>query len=188
MDFSNFDPQSPKLIKPKKIGDERGFFSRLYCEELFKAAGIINPIVQINSSYSQKAGTIRGLHFQMAPWSEEKIIKVINGAILDIIIDLRPNSKTYKKSFEFNLSRENYDTLYVPKGFAHGFQTLVSNTEVIYLVTQKYSPNFEKGIRFDDPAFNLKWSLEPFDISDKDKAWPNFDPITLNLEALECYA
>ncbi|MBS3943900.1 MAG: dTDP-4-dehydrorhamnose 3,5-epimerase, partial [Melioribacter sp.] len=160
----------------EKRGDDRGFFARAFCIKEFEMNGLCHNIVQINNSLSKDAGTLRGMHYQLAPKSEDKIVRCISGRLYDVIIDLRPESKTFKNWFGVELSAENRLSLYVPKGFAHGFITLEENTEAFYLVTEFYSPENERGIRYNDPEFNIKWPIEPKVISDKDLNHPDFNP------------
>lgn len=163
------------VIELEKRGDDRGFFARAFCIKEFESNGLNQNIVQINNSLSKDAGTLRGMHYQLNPKSEDKIVRCIKGSLYDVIIDLRPESPTYKKWFGTELSAENRLSLYVPKGFAHGFITLEENTEAFYLVTEYYSPEHERGIRYNDPEFNIKWPIEPKLISDKDLNHPDFN-------------
>jgi dTDP-4-dehydrorhamnose 3,5-epimerase len=162
------------LIDIEKRGDQRGFFARAWCQKEFKAHGLTPRVVQANISLSRWKGTLRGMHYQVAPYAEAKSLRCIRGAIYDVIIDLRPDSPTYMQWLEVELTSENHRMLYVPEGFAHGFQTLVDNTEVTYLVSQFYTPEAEGGVRYDDPAFGVEWPLEVQVISDKDKSWPDY--------------
>ncbi|HOI30945.1 MAG TPA: dTDP-4-dehydrorhamnose 3,5-epimerase [Melioribacteraceae bacterium] len=163
------------VIELEKRGDDRGFFARAFCVKEFESNGLNRNIVQINNSLSKDTGTLRGMHYQLAPKSEDKIVRCISGRLYDVIIDLRPESKTFKNWFGVELSAENRLSLYVPKGFAHGFITLEENTEAFYLVTEFYSPEHERGIRYNDPEFNIKWPIEPKIISDKDLNHPDFN-------------
>ena len=164
------------VIELEKRGDERGFFARAFCIKEFESIGLSHNLVQINNSLSKDTGTLRGMHYQLATKSEDKIVRCIKGKLYDVIIDLRPNSSTFKKWFGAELSAENRLSLYVPKGFAHGFITMEDNTETFYLVTEFYSPENERGIRYNDPEFNIKWPIEPKVISDKDLNHPDFNP------------
>jgi dTDP-4-dehydrorhamnose 3,5-epimerase len=166
------------VIELEKRGDERGWFARAFCTREFQAHGLNHQIVQANNSFSAVKGTLRGMHYQLAPKAEDKIFRCIRGGIFDAIIDLRPESPTYLKSFTIELNAENRLALYIPKGFAHGFMTLVENTEVFYFVTEFYSPEHERGIRYNDPKFGIRWPLEPAVISDKDRNLKDFDPGT----------
>ena len=162
------------LVELQRRGDDRGFFARTFCADEFAAAGLPTGFVQQNTSYSALKGTLRGMHFQRAPHGEDKLIRCLRGAIVDIIIDMRPDSPTYKNWQAFDLNEDNKHQLLVPKGFAHGFQTLTDHVEVTYLVSHRYTPNAEGGIRWNDPAFGIDWPLEPTEMSDKDKDWPLF--------------
>src|SRR4030066_2028723 len=162
------------LIEIEKRSDQRGFFARMWCRKEFEKHGLVSHVVQTNISYNSKKGTIRGLHFQIDPYQETKLVRCTRGAIYDVIIDLRPDSPTYGEGTGVELSADNYMMLYVPENFAHGFQTLADNTEVIYQVTEFYTPGSERGLRYDDPAFGIVWPLPASIISDKDKSWPAF--------------
>ncbi len=163
------------IIDLEKKEDERGFFARAFCRNEYSELNLSYNILQINNSLSRKRGTLRGMHFQIAPKSEDKIVRCIKGAIYDIIIDLRPSSSTFCKWFGIELNEENRKTLYVPKGFAHGNISLLDNSELLYLVTEYYSFEHERGIRWNDPFFKLKWPIKPTEISVKDKNYYNFD-------------
>jgi dTDP-4-dehydrorhamnose 3,5-epimerase len=162
------------VIEIKKLEDVRGFFSRVWCKNELEAYGLISDIVQINTSYSKKRGTLRGMHYQVEPNQENKIIRCTKGAIYDVIIDLRPKSPTYKKWLGIELTAENYKMLYVPEDFAHGFQTLEDDTEVVYQVSQFYSPQSEQGVRYNDSAFGIRWPIDVRVITDKDKNWADY--------------
>jgi dTDP-4-dehydrorhamnose 3,5-epimerase len=162
------------LVTLEPRGDDRGSFARSFCTAEFAAHGLETSYIQQNVSRSAKKGTLRGMHFQSAPYGEDKLIRCLRGAIVDIIIDLRPDSPTFRKWEAFELNDENKRQLLVPKGFGHGFQTVSDHVEVTYLVTAKYTPSAESGVRWNDPAFGIKWPLEPTDMSDKDRNWPDF--------------
>lgn len=161
-------------LEIKKLEDERGFFGRSWCANEMKDHGLKSNLCQANTSFSSKKGTLRGMHFQVNPYQETKLIRCTRGAILDVIIDLRPDSTTFRQWIGVELTQDNYKMLYVPEDFAHGFITLQDNTEVTYLVTQFYTPGAEKGIRWNDPFFNIQWPFEPTVISEKDKLHPNY--------------
>ncbi|MHC4488048.1 MAG: dTDP-4-dehydrorhamnose 3,5-epimerase [Planctomycetota bacterium] len=162
-------------IEIEKITDNRGFFARKWCKKEFETKGLNTHFVQANMSYNKKNGTIRGMHYQVAPCEEVKIIRCTKGAIYDVIIDLRLHSSTYKKWIGVELTEDNYRMLYVPEGFAHGFQTLTDDTQVFYQVSQYYSPECEKGVRWDDPAFKIEWpETKERIISDKDQMWSDY--------------
>ncbi|MGA2801871.1 MAG: dTDP-4-dehydrorhamnose 3,5-epimerase [Verrucomicrobiota bacterium] len=164
------------VIELEKRSDDRGFFARFFCEREYQQHGLNRHIVQINNSLSRFKGTLRGMHYQLAPRAEDKVIRCLRGALFDAIIDLRPQSPTFLKHFTIELTAENRTMLYVPKGFAHGFITLEENTEMFYLVTEFYSPEHERGIRYNDPRFGIHWPMEPVVISDKDRNQPDFNP------------
>lgn len=163
-------------IELEKRGDSRGFFARFFCEDEFAAAGLEGSFRQINNSLTGRKGTLRGMHYQLAPSAEVKVVRCISGALYDVILDLRPQSPTFGKWFGATLSAENRLMMYCPRGFAHGFITLEENTEAFYLVSDPYAPQLERGVRYNDPAFNIEWPLEPLEVSEKDRAWPDFDP------------
>lgn len=162
------------VIEIQKREDERGFFGRTFCQREFEEAGLNVHVAQANVSYNRQKGTLRGMHFQASPFGEAKLVRCTRGAIYDVIIDVRPSSPTYRKWFGIELTESNYTMLYVPENFAHGFQTLTDGTEVVYQVSQFYTPGAEQGIRYDDPAFGISWPLEVRTISDKDRTWPDF--------------
>jgi dTDP-4-dehydrorhamnose 3,5-epimerase len=163
-------------IELEKRGDDRGFFARFFCQREFEAAGIPMPIVQINNSLSAMAGTLRGMHYQLPPAAEIKVVRCIRGALYDVIIDLRPDSPTFAQWFGAELTAENRLMMYAPQGFAHGFITLTDDTEAFYLTNAFYAPQEERGIRFDDPRFAVVWPRAPVDVSPKDRDWPDFNP------------
>lgn len=144
-------------VEPHK--DERGIFARTYCSNEYKALGVDGNFVQQNISWNPCVGTLRGLHYQLAPYEEEKLVRVTRGAIYDVVVDLRKDSETYGKWFGAELSAVNHRQLYIPKGFAHGFQTLESGTEVFYQMTEFFKPSAARGIRWDDPFLNIKWPV-----------------------------
>ncbi|MBZ9795685.1 dTDP-4-dehydrorhamnose 3,5-epimerase [Mesorhizobium sp. ES1-4] len=161
-------------IVPKRHGDARGFFMETYNAERFSQAGIDLTFVQDNHSYSAAAGVLRGLHYQLAPRAQDKLLRVIRGGILDVAVDIRRGSETFGKWVALEVSAEKGNQILVPKGFAHGFVTLVPDTEVLYKVTDTYSPEHDRSIRFDDPAIGIAWpSLAGgFQLSDKDLKAP----------------
>jgi dTDP-4-dehydrorhamnose 3,5-epimerase len=165
------------IIEIEKIGDERGFFARVWCQNEFEARGLNSCWVQANLAFSKKRGTLRGLHYQIAPYEEAKLMRCIRGAMYDVIVDLRQDSPTYKQWLGVELTEDNRRMLYVPEGFAHGYQTLVDDTEVFYPVSQFYTPGAERGMRWDDPAFAVEWPVtENLTVSEKDKSWPEYLP------------
>jgi dTDP-4-dehydrorhamnose 3,5-epimerase len=169
--FSPTTLKDAMLIDIEKRGDDRGYFARTMCRDEFAAHGLVSDFVQANHSYNRTRGTLRGMHFQRAPHEEVKLVRCVRGAILDVIIDLRPASPTYRKWEGFELSAENGRLLYVPGGFAHGFQTLVDDVDVTYQVSHPYTPTAEGGVRYDDPAFGIEWPEPVTVISPKDASW-----------------
>jgi dTDP-4-dehydrorhamnose 3,5-epimerase len=162
------------LIRPERHHDERGFFARTWCADQAVAHGLNPRVVQCNVSYTERAGTVRGLHYQAAPWAEAKLVRCTRGAIHDVIIDLRPDSATYLRHTAVELSAENGDLLYVPEGFAHGFQTVTDGVEVSYQMSQVHAPAYARGIRWDDPMFGIAWPRPVTDISPRDRRFPDF--------------
>ncbi|WP_316195042.1 MULTISPECIES: dTDP-4-dehydrorhamnose 3,5-epimerase [unclassified Bradyrhizobium] len=163
-------------IELEKRGDDRGFFARFFCQQEFAEAGLPMAVVQINNSLTAKAGTLRGMHYQLPPAAEIKVVRCIKGALFDAIIDLRPDSPTHGRWYGTELTAENRRMLLVPRGFAHGFLTLADDTEALYLVSATYAPDHERGVRFDDPHFGVQWPMLPVEMSPKDRNWPDFDP------------
>jgi dTDP-4-dehydrorhamnose 3,5-epimerase len=164
--------------------DPRGFFARLFCRDEFTRAGIEPHYPQINTSFTARRGTLRGLHYQLPPAAETKVVRCLTGALLDVIVDLRPDSPSFLRSHTVTLSAENRTMLLVPRGFAHGFLTLTDAVEVLYLVSARYAPERERGLRWNDSALAIVWPSEPLDLSAKDAAWPDLDPDFHGLEAL----
>jgi dTDP-4-dehydrorhamnose 3,5-epimerase len=163
------------VIDMERLEDDRGFFSRSFCRHEFVNRGLNPEIAQCSISFNRKASTLRGMHYQASPHAEDKIIRCTRGRLYDVIIDLRPDSPTYKKWLALELTGENRLMLYVPKGFAHGFQTLIDNTEVIYQMSEFYHPESACGIRWNDPAFGIRWpEKDRVVISDRDRNWPNY--------------
>jgi dTDP-4-dehydrorhamnose 3,5-epimerase len=163
------------LIDLERIEDSRGFFARSWDELEFAQHDLETRIAQCNTSYNERKGTLRGMHFQRAPHEEVKLIRCLRGALYDVIIDLRADSPTFKRWIGVELSGDNRRMLYVPRGFGHGFQTLADDTETFYMVSDFYTPGAESGVRWDDPAFGIEWPLgEPTEISEKDASWPGF--------------
>ena len=176
MIFTEMGIRGVFTIEIEKKTDDRGFFARSWCKKEFEKQDLNPRIVQVNMSFNKKKGTLRGMHYQATPYEEVKIIRCIRGAIYDVIVDLRVQSPTHKKWFGVELTKDNYKMLYVPVGCAHGFQTLKDNTEVFYQVSQYYSPKHERGVRWNDPAFNIKWpEAQKRIISQKDMNWPDYN-------------
>lgn len=161
------------LIEIAKIGDERGFFGRSWCKKEMQQAGLETDIAQINTSFSRTKGTLRGLHFQVAPHQEGKLIRCTRGAVYDVIVDLRPESATFCQWFGAELTADNHVALYSPKGFAQGFMTLTDDAEITYFASDFYAPGKDRGVRWNDPRLGIRWPGEPVVISDKDKNWPD---------------
>ncbi len=162
------------IIEPERTRDSRGFFARTFCEREFSAHGLHNHFVQHSTSYTPTKASLRGMHFQRAPHSEVKVVRCLRGTVFDVIVDLRADSSTFCSWRGFELSAENGRQLYIPEGFAHGFQTLTNAVEVGYLISEFYTPSAAAGVRFDDPAFSISWPLPVTVISEKDKTWPAF--------------
>lgn len=160
------------LIEPEYKEDERGFFARVLCKKEFNEHVLISDFVQCNISFNHSKGTLRGIHYQISPYEEVKIVRCTMGIIYDVIIDLRPNSRSYKMWFSTELSSENRMMIYIPEGFAHGFLTLTDNTEVYYQMSEYYMPGYDCGIRWNDPEFNIKWISDVAVISEKDSKYP----------------
>jgi dTDP-4-dehydrorhamnose 3,5-epimerase len=172
------------LIELERLGDARGFFARFFCEHEFERTGLATRFVQINNSLSYKKGTLRGMHYQLSPQAEVKLVRCIRGSLFDVILDIRPDSPTFGKWYGAELNDENRLMMYVPRGFAHAILTLIQNTEALYLVSDFYSPESERGVRWDDPKFSIEWPIAPIEISPKDRGWPNFDPELHGIERL----
>lgn len=168
------------LIEPDVFLDSRGFFMESYHEGKFRAAGLEVTFVQDNHSLSVEAGVIRGLHYQLNPKAQAKLVRVVAGAIYDVVVDLRRNSPTFGRWQGFILTADNKRQLFVPKGFAHGFCTLVPNTEVVYKVDEFYSPEHDRGIRWDDPELGIDWPTSRPILSDKDRKLPLLRDAELN--------
>ena len=149
------------IVEMEPIGDNRGFFARAWCQKEFEAQGLISGFVQNNITFSSTRGTLRGLHYQVAPHEEPKLVRCTRGAIYDVIVDLQPESPTYKQWLGVELTAENRKMIYIPGGFAHGYQILMDDTEVFYQVGEFYAPEYERGFRWDDAAFAIEWPITP---------------------------
>ncbi len=177
MRFTETELKDAFVLDLERRADERGFFARAFCEKEFAEHRLETRFVQCNISFNERKGTLRGLHYQVAPHVETKLVRCFRGAIYDVIIDLRPDSPTYRRWLGVELSEDDRRMLYVPEGFAHGYQTLADATEAFYHVSAFYAPGEERGVRWNDPAFEIEWpEPEPTVISDKDATWPNFAP------------
>jgi dTDP-4-dehydrorhamnose 3,5-epimerase len=159
------------IVEPEPHKDNRGLFARTFCAREFQNHGLTSAFVQCNSSWNARKGTVRGLHYQISPSSEAKLVRCTAGALWDVIVDLRPDSPTYLQHFGVELSSTNRRALYIPEMFAHGFQTLEDGTEVFYQMSDFYTPELARGLRYDDPKLAIKWPLAAVCISDKDQTW-----------------
>lgn len=184
MTFSETRLKGAFVIEPEKVEDERGFFARTWCRKEFKEHGLNPSLAQCNVSFNTRKGTLRGMHYQAKPFEEAKLIRCTAGAVYDVIIDLRPGSSTYCQWLGIELAARlsgqniqaaaNPKMLYVPEGFAHGFQTLADETEVFYQMSELYMPDCARGVRWDDPVFGIEWPLDVSVISEKDRSYGNF--------------
>jgi len=163
------------VLEPEKMQDERGFFARAFCVKEMGEAGLETGVVQANVSFNHRKGTLRGLHFQKSPFEETKIVRCTRGAIFDVMVDLRPDSPTLGEWFGAELTEDNHRLLYIPKRFAHGFQTLRDDAEIMYMVTQFYTPSHASGLPWDDPAFGIRWPVTDPILSPRDAVYPDFD-------------
>jgi len=179
MKFTETKLQGAFVLELEPRSDNRGFFSRTFCQQEFETHGLNPNVAQVNLSFNEKAGTLRGLHYQVPPATEAKLFRCIRGAIYDVIVDMRHESPTYLQHFGIELSASNHLALYVPEMFAHGYQALQAGTEVLYQVSEFYTPGVEKGLRFDDPALNISWPTEVTVISEKDQSWPLLAPVSV---------
>jgi dTDP-4-dehydrorhamnose 3,5-epimerase len=174
MRFTETPLKGAYLIDLEKRGDERGFFARLFCEKEFGEQGLATHFVQTNNSLSAQRGTLRGMHYQLPPSGEVKVVRCVRGSLFDAIVDLRPKSATYLKWFGAELTADNRTMMYVPVGFAHGFLTTSDDAEALYLVSSFYAPASERGLRYNDPAVGIEWPFDPIVVSGKDEAHPDF--------------
>ncbi|RUT33267.1 dTDP-4-dehydrorhamnose 3,5-epimerase [Paenibacillus zeisoli] len=172
MIFHKTSLEDAYIIEAEPIEDERGYFARTWCKREFEAQGLSSELVQCSISFNKRRGTLRGMHYQIAPYEEVKLVRCTRGSIFDVIIDMRPNSRTYLKWISIELTANNRKMLYIPAGFAHGFQTLEDNTEVSYQMNEFYHPECARGIRWDDPLFNIDWPItDQIIMSEKDRAY-----------------
>jgi dTDP-4-dehydrorhamnose 3,5-epimerase len=160
------------LIRPERLLDERGFFARTFCKAEFMERNMVSEFTQCSLSFNRTVGTLRGLHFQMFPYEETKLVRCTMGSIFDVVLDLRPNSLTHGQWDSFELSAENRRIVYIPAGCAHGFQTLQNDTEVLYQIDKEYSPDHAAGVRWNDPAFNIEWPVSTPVVSKRDQEFP----------------
>jgi dTDP-4-dehydrorhamnose 3,5-epimerase len=175
MKFSSTELPGAYLIGLEPARDKRGFFARTFCVEEFGMHGLVTDFPQHSFSFSAQKGTLRGMHYQREPAGETKLVRCVQGAIFDVIVDIRPDSPTYRRWQHFELSSANNDQLYIPKGFAHGFQTLTEYAVVNYLISANYEAELASGIRFDDPTLGISWPLAVTEISEKDARLPDFE-------------
>jgi dTDP-4-dehydrorhamnose 3,5-epimerase len=176
MIFTPTDIAGATIIDIEPLRDARGFFARSWCQRELAAQGLCTDIAQESISYNRDAATMRGLHFQRPPHGEVKIVRCVHGAIQDVIVDIRPDSPTFRRWQGFELTAANHRALYVPNGCAHGFLTLADETEVAYLISTFYVPAASAGYRYNDPAFGIVWPLPVKVISERDLQWPDFEP------------
>ena len=162
------------MIEPEKLRDGRGFFARTFCWREFEEHGLDPGVVQCNISFNKRAGTLRGMHYQVAPYAEAKLVRCTAGAIYDVVVDLRPTSPSFKKYVAVELTAENCAMLYIPEGFAHGFQTLKDDTEVFYQMSQIHAPDCARGVRWNDPAFSIEWPAAERIMVERDQHYPDF--------------
>lgn len=184
MIFEKLPIKGAYKIDLKKIGDDRGFFARFFCVNEYEEHDLSSKIVQINNSFTAEELTLRGLHYQVPPKAETRVVRCLRGSVYDLMLDLRPNSPTFKQWHGTELTADNRTMVYIPQGCAHGFLTLEPDTEILYLVSEFYKPDFEKVIRWNDPEFDMKWPNQPKHMSEKDAEAPDFDP-KVHLENME---
>ncbi|NES17544.1 MAG: dTDP-4-dehydrorhamnose 3,5-epimerase [Symploca sp. SIO3E6] len=173
--FTETKLQGAFIIDLELKEDPRGFFARTFCGKEFEEHGLKSVVAQCNMSFNHKQGTLRGMHYQTPPAAETKLVRCTQGAIYDVIIDMRPDSSTYLEHIGVELTAENRRALYVPEMFAHGYQALTDGAEVIYQVGEFYTPGYERGLRYDDPTFKIEWPQPVTVISDKDSSWSLFE-------------
>jgi dTDP-4-dehydrorhamnose 3,5-epimerase len=180
LDLSSLEFPDVKLIKPPRFADERGFFSDIYNRQALSASGILTDFVQDNFSVSKAVGTIRGLHFQAPPMAQAKLVMVLKGHIMDVVVDCRSGSSTYGRHMSLNLDAQDWQQLYIPAGFAHGFCTIEPDTMVFYKVSAPYAPKLERGVLWNDPDLGINWpvSAENAVLSDKDKQLPRLRDVS----------
>lgn len=174
MRFTETKLQGAFILDPELLEDERGFFARTWCRREFEAHGLNPRLVQCNISFNRRRGTLRGMHYQVEPHAEAKLVRCTMGAIYDVILDLRPDSATFRQWLSVELTAENRRLLFIPAGLAHGFQTLADNTEVFYQMSEFYHPECARGVRWNDNAFRIKWPIEETTLSSHDSEYPDF--------------
>ena len=174
MHFSKTKLSGVFLIEPELHADDRGSFARSFCVDEFNEAGIDFRVVQANISLNKYAGTVRGMHYQLPPFAEAKVVSCTSGAFCDVVVDLRAGSQTLGQWIAIELSAENKNSVFMPEGCAHGFQTLVDNTEISYLMSERYAPEAASGVRYNDPAFGIEWPMAVSSVSARDQGWPDY--------------
>ena len=174
MKFNETNVDGCFVVEPDRFDDERGFFARIWDSKEFNQRGLSTTFAQFNLAFNHKAATLRGMHFQSAPHAEVKLVRCTRGAVYDVIVDLRPDSRTYLKWAGVELTADNYRTFYVPKGCAHGYVTLVDGAEVAYQVSETYAPQAAGGVRWNDPAFKVDWPIQPKIINPRDATYPDY--------------
>ncbi|MES1021726.1 dTDP-4-dehydrorhamnose 3,5-epimerase [Gloeocapsa sp. BRSZ] len=177
MKFTQTPFKGAYIIDLEEKPDQRGFFARTYCAEEFQAHGLKATVAQCNLSFNHYKGTLRGMHYQVSPACETKLVRCIQGAIYDVIVDMRPDSPTYLEHIGVELSAQNRRALYVPEMFAHGYQALSDGAEVVYQVGEFYTPGYERGLRYDDPVLGIDWPLPVSEVSAKDASWSLLDSL-----------
>lgn len=176
MIFTETELKGAFVIEPERREDERGFFARAWDQQEFEARGLNPRLVQSNISFNKKKGTLRGMHYQVPPYEEAKLVRCTKGSIYDAIVDLRSHSPSFKQWLGVELTEDNHRMLYVPEGFAHGYLTLEDDTEVLYQVSEFHAPEFARGVRWDDPAFGISWPADVRVILERDRQFPDFAP------------
>lgn len=176
MHFTPLDIEGAFTVAPEPFRDERGWFARVFCAETFAGRGLETHFPQHSLSSSRDKGTLRGMHYQHAPHAETKLVACLQGAVFDVLVDLRPHSSTYLRWAGVELSAENGVQVYIPEGCAHGFQTLTGDVLIRYMISRPYAPDHAAGLRYDDPAIGIRWPAEPGVLSDKDRNWPLLQP------------
>jgi dTDP-4-dehydrorhamnose 3,5-epimerase len=171
------------IVEPEPFVDARGLFARTWCTREFEARGLSSRLVQCSVSFNPRRGTLRGMHYQAPPFAEVKLVRCTRGAILDVIIDLRPDSPTFARHAAVYLTEDNRRALYIPEGFAHGFQTLTDDSEVLYQMSEFYVPDAGRGVRWNDPAFGIEWPIPQPIINERDATYPDFRPMLVGEEA-----
>jgi dTDP-4-dehydrorhamnose 3,5-epimerase len=174
MNFTELSLPGAFVVDIQPMTDERGFFARGWCRKEFEAHGLALDFVQRNIGFSPRKGTLRGMHYQVAPHAEGKLVRCTRGAVCDVIVDLREGSRTFKKWHAVELSADNHRMIYIPEGFAHGYLTVMDESEIYYDTTCFFAPESARGVRFDDPAFGIDWPGSPSLLSDKDRSYPDF--------------